>query len=163
MIPYKEMRNEIPAELSNHLGIKIIRSNQSAPAPKYPYGTYTVTTIAGENHGTYQQHADGIDRLMVRSIWSWSFLSKDWDESVALAIKAREWFEHTGRLWLSEHGYTVQSTTQINNRDNILTVEYERKNGFDVVFYVYSEVESPAKATGYIEDMSLNPDIEIKS
>lgn len=144
--------------LSEYLGIQIIRGNQSAEAPNYPYGAYNITTIAGANNGTRQQHDDGIDRLMVRSIWSFSFLAADYDESVMLAIKAREWFEHTGRGRLAEHGAIVQSTTDITNRDNILTVEYERKNGFDVVFYVYDEVQNLTETNGYIEGADIAPE-----
>lgn len=133
----------------------VIRGNQTAAAPAYPYVSYNVTTIAGANNGTWQQHPDGIDRKMVRSIWSISTLSDDWDKSVELAVKAREWFEHSGRAWLAQHGAIVQSTTEINNRDNILTVEYERKNGFDVVFYVYDEAENLIGTTGYIESAEV--------
>lgn len=155
MIKLDKIREAVAKGLSAYLGVKIIRGNQTAEAPAHPYGSYNVTTIAGANNGTYQQHSDGIDRKMVRSIFSLSFVSDNWDESVLLATKAREWFEHTGRLWLSEHGITVQSTTDIMNRDNILTVEYERKNGFDVVFYVFDEAENPSKSTGYIESVNI--------
>lgn len=137
----------------------VIRGNQTAELPAYPFASYNITTLASANNGTYQEHADGIDRLMVRSIWSFSFLSGDYDESVGLAIKAREWFERTGRTWLADNGVTVQSTTEITNRDNILTVEYERKNGFDVVFYVYDEVENPADTSGYIESVETTPEV----
>lgn len=159
MIPYEEMREVVSRGLHEYLGIQIIRGNQTAKAPAYPYGTYNVTTIAGKNDGTWQQHEDGIDRLMVRSIWSLSFLSADYDESVALAIKAREWFQRSGRAFLSQHGITVQSTTDINNRDNILTVEYERKNGFDVVFYVYDEAKNLTDTIGTIEGVEVAHEI----
>lgn len=154
MINYDNMRATIPKGLQEHLKVPVIRGNQTAPAPELPYGTYNVTTIATANNGTWQQHEDGVDRKLVRSIWSFSFLSKDWDESVALAIKAREWLEHTGRLWLKDHGITVQSTTEITNRDNVLTVEYERKNGFDAYFYAFDEVEKP-NADRYIESAEI--------
>lgn len=159
MIPYKELTTAIPKGLKEYLGVLVIRGNQTAPAPAYPYGTYNVTTIAGANHGTWQQHDDGKDRKLVRSIWSFSWLSDDWDESVELAIKAKEWFEHTGRTWLSEQGITVQSVTEVTNRDNMLTVEYERKNGFDVVLYVYDEVENLVATNGYIEGAQIAPEI----
>lgn len=160
MIAYKQMRSAVAKGLQECLGVPVIRGNQTAEAPPYPYAVYNVTTIAGGNNGTYQQHADGIDRLMVRSIWSFSFLSKDWDESVMLATMAREWFLHSGRVYLSDNGINVQSATDITNRDNLLTVEYERKNGFDVVFYVFDEVESPSKSTGFIEGAHIAPEMK---
>lgn len=159
MLDLKAMRTTVASGLKEYLGMEVIRSSQTAAAPSYPYASYTLTTPAAANGGTYQQHADGKDRLMVRSIWSWSFLSDDYDESVAHAIKAREWFEHSGRAWLAERGITVQSTTDISNRDNILTVEYERKNGFDVVFYVFDEADSLLKTTGTIEGVDIAHEI----
>lgn len=155
MLDLKKMRATVMNGLHEYLGILMIRGDQTARAPAYPYGIARATTPEAANHGTYQQHEDGIDRLMVRSIWSFSFLSRDYDESLMLASRAREWFTHTGRVWLAEHGITVQSVTDITNRDNILTVEYERKNGFDVVFYVYDETENPSISAGYIERVSV--------
>lgn len=155
MVDYLNMRTIIFSGLSKYLGIPVIRGDQSAPAPPYPYMLCTVTTIASENNGTWQQHADGIDRKLVRSIWSFTSISDEWDVSVSNAIKAREWFEHTGRVYLSDKVITVQSTTAINNRDNILTVDYERKNGFDVVFYVFDEAGNTADSTGYIESAEI--------
>lgn len=155
MIDLNAMQKAVASGLKEYLGVPVILGNQTAKAPSYPYGSYNVTTIAGENNGTYQQHDDGIDRLMVRSIWSFTFLAESWNESVMLATKAREWIAHTGRGWLSEHGITVQSATDITNRDNILTVEYERKNGFDVVFYVFDEVETLMNTYGTIEGAEI--------
>lgn len=155
MIDLHDLRETILTGLREYLGIQMIRADQTAPSPPYPYGTAKATTPATANQGTWQQHDDGIDRKMVRSIWSFSFLSADHDESVMLATKAREWFDHTGHVWLSDRGINVQSITDITNRDNILTVEYERKNGFDVVFYVFDEAENPSKSTGYIEGAEI--------
>lgn len=160
MIDFKQMRTTVASGLKEYLGgVTVIRGNQTAKAPAYPYVSYNLTTPADENNGTYQQHDDGIDRLRVRSIWSLSFLSNDYDESIILATKARDWFLHSGRVWLADHGITVQSATAVANRDNILTVEYERKNGFDVVFYMYDEVENPSKSNGYIESAKIAHEI----
>lgn len=155
MIDLHGIRKTILTGLREYLGIQMIRSDQTAHAPEYPYGTAKATTPAAANLGTWQQHDDGIDRKMVRSIWSFSFLSTDHDECVMYATKARAWFENTGHVWLTERGINVQSTTDINNRDNILTVEYERKCGFDVVLYVFDEAENPSKYTGYIEGAEI--------
>ena len=155
MVDLKSMRTAIAKGLKEYLSIPVIRGDQTAEQPAYPFCSYTITTAQGKNDGTYQQHEDGIDRLYVTSIWSFSFLSEDFDESVMLASKAREWFLNSGQVWLSDHEITVQSATAINNRDNILTVEYERKNGFDVVFYVYDEAPSIAQTAGYIESAEI--------
>ena len=161
MIDLDKIQSIVPEGMSKYIGIPVIRGNQTGNAPKYPYMTYNVPTIAGENNGTWQQHDDGIDRLLVRSIWSFTALSDDWMQSVLYATRAREWLSHSGRVLLSDNGITVQSTTEINNRDNILTVEYERKNGFDVVFYVYDKAENPAAKNGYIESVEVDHNMTI--
>ena len=159
MIDYKNIRTIVLRGLSAYVGIPAIRGNQTAESPDYPFLSCNVTTIAGENKGTWQKHDDGVDRKLVRSIWSISSLSDDWDESVSNAIKAREWFEHVGRVYLSDNGIVVQSTTAITNRDNIITADYERKNGFDVVFNLFDEVENPSNSTGYIESAEIAHDL----
>lgn len=153
MIDYVKYRPAVAKGMSQYVGVPVIRGSQNAPVKAKSYLTYTITTIAGKNDGTWQKHADGIDRLMVKSIWSFTSISDDWETSVNNAIKARDWITHVGRAALSVQGITVQSATQINNRDNVLTVEYERKNGFDVVFYVFDTVENP---TGIIESVDTN-------
>ena len=160
MIDYEKMRTAVPKGLTEYLKVPVIRGNQTGKRPTGSFMIYNPTTIASANNGTWQQHADGIDRLMVRSIWSFTSISDDYDASISNAIRAREWFLHTGRIWLSEQGIIVQSCTDITNRDNILTVEYERKNGFDVVFYVYDEAKNLAATTGYIESAEIAHEIK---
>ena len=151
LIDYDKMREIIKNGLETHLKVPVIRGNQTAKQPDYPFVSYNITTIAGANNGTWQQHEDGIDRKLVRSIWSFSVLAQSWNKSVSLANKTREWIDRAGRLILSDNGITVQSIGEITNRDNILTVEYECKNGFDVVFYVYDETANTIEQSSYIE------------
>ena len=57
---------------------------------------------------------------------------------------------------MKDNGVTVQSVTNVTNRDNILTVEYEYKNGFDVVFYLFDETENNINKSGIVETVELN-------
>lgn len=155
MIPFDKNEAVVVSGLAKFLGITMKRTNQMASAPAYPFGTYTVTTLASANNGTWQRHPDGKDRKLVRSIWSLSFLADNNDQSVQLAVKARDWLEHIGRTYLKDNEIIVQSTTEITNRDNLLTAGYEYKNGFDVVFYLYDEVDNPVEETGYIETVEI--------
>lgn len=160
MIDYAKYRPGVAKGLSKYIGVPVIRSDQNAPVESKSYLSYTITTLAGENNGTWQKHDDGIDRLLVESIWSFTSISDDWETSVNNAVKAREWITHVGQVELSALGINVRSATNITNRDNVLTVEYERKNGFDVVFYVYDELREPSEAYGYIESVELHPRTE---
>lgn len=160
MVDLYTLRKTVSQGLKEYLGIPVIRGNQEKEVPAHPYAAYNVTTLATKNGGTYQQHEDGTDRKLVKSIMSLSFLAKDYDESMMYASKAREWFDHSGRTWLSERGVIVQSVTDITNRDSILSGEYERKNGFDVTFYVYDEARNLTETNGIIESAKIAHEIK---
>lgn len=147
MIDYKNIKDTIVSGLETYLKCPVIRSNQNKKPPPYPYTTFTITTLMSENKGTWQEHTDGVDRKAITQTWSLSFLSDDNFESVSLANKAREWLDHVGTKILNENGVIIQSVGPVTNRDNILSVEYEYKNGFDVVIWLYDEIGSPVVET----------------
>ena len=145
MIPYDNLRSVVVKGLRRYLGCPVIRTNQTAEAPPYPYVSYTVTTLMTENKGTYGEYDDGMARKPVNCIWSVTAQSTDNVESVKLANTARDWLAYSGRSYLNNNGVIVQSVGSVGNRDNILTYEYESKNGFDVVFWLFDEVENVAE------------------
>ena len=155
MIDYENMRKIIVKGLKDYLKCPVIRQNQNAEPPSYPYVSYTITTLASENNGTYGVYSDGYDRKPITQIWSISAQSDKSGEDVDLIVKAREWFEHLGSQYLNDNDVIVQSTTSITNRDNILTMEYEYKHGFDVVFWLFDTVESKTKTTDTIESFEI--------
>lgn len=140
MIDYENMRETVVKGLKKYLNCPVTRSNQNAEPPRYPYVSYTVTMLMSENKGTYGEYKDGISRKGVTTTWSITAQSNDNSESVALANKAREWLDYVGTKYLNDNGVIVQSVTSVSNRDNVLTYEYEYKNGFDCVFWGFDEV-----------------------
>lgn len=156
MIDYENMRTTIVKGLKEFLKCPVIRSNQNAEPPAYPFISYTITTLQSENKGTWQEYEQGIDRQAVTQTWSITILSDDNNESVLLANKAKAWLTRLGTLYLNDNQVIVQSAGNITNRDNILTSEYEYKNGFDVVFWLYDEVENTQRTTNYIKTVKYN-------
>lgn len=152
MVDTEHLRSVVIKGLKEYIGVPVIRSNQNAEPPDYPYASYTVTTLESANNGTYGAYEDGVDRLPVTQTWSITVQSDQFEESVTLASKAREWLQHTGTLYLNDNNVIVQSVTNITNRDNMISVEYEYKNGFDVVFWLMDEVE---KTVEEIESISI--------
>ena len=73
-----------------------------------------------------------------------------------LAIKAHDWLDRVGTVYLNDNGVIAQSLTSISNRDNMITIEYEYRHGFDVVFWLLNEVQSTTKETGYIDEAVIN-------
>lgn len=156
MIDVKKLRTVVIKGLKEYLGVPVIRNNQTANAPPYPYVSFTITTLSTEYNGTWGEYADGVDRKPTTQIWSITAQSNNNDESVSLANKARDWLDRVGRTYLKDNNVTVQKVMNITNRDNILTVEYEYKNGFDVVFALFEEIQNPVEQTGYIENIEFN-------
>lgn len=157
MIDYEKMRVTVVKGLRAYLDCPVIRSNQTAELPPYPYISYTVTTLMSANGGTYGEWYDGIARKQVTTTWSITALSDDNAESAALAMKAREWLELVGQIYLNDNKVIVQSVGAITNRDNILTYGYEYRNGFDCVFWCHDEVKMPE--TEEIKEVVLGDDI----
>lgn len=157
MIDYEKTRKAIVTGLSDYLKCKVIRTNQNAEMPQYPFVTYTVTTLMSENKGTYGVYEDGINRKPVTQTWSITALSDDNSESVTLACKAREWLDRLATAYLNRNDVIVQSVSSVTNRDNLLTTGYEYKNGFDVVFWLFDVIDNMADFAEYIDDVVLEP------
>lgn len=151
MIDNENLRLTVVKGLKNYLQIPVIRGNQNAEPPKYPYLSYNVTTAASENKGTYGEYSDGTDRKPVTQTWSIAVQSDNESEALLLSQKAHDWFDHIGRTYLSDNHIIVQSVTGITSRDSILTIEYEYKKGFDVVFWLLDEIENPIEYVGEIK------------
>lgn len=157
MIDYDNLRTTVVTGLKKYLNCLVIRSNQNAEPPPYPYVSYTVTTPMTANNGTYGEYEDGKARKPVACIWSITVQSDDDLECVTLVNKAREWLDYVGTVYLNDNNVIVQSVGVITNRDNVLTVEYEYRKGFDVVFWLFDEVDIPNKET--IETLTIEEDM----
>ena len=156
MIDNENLRLKVVKGLKDYLQVPVIRGNQNAEPPPYPYIAFTVTTLSSENKGTYGEYDDGIDRKPTTQTWSISALSDNENEALTLAGKAHDWLDHIGRTYLSDNHIIIQSVTSVTSRDNVLTIEYEYKKGFDVVFWLYDEIENPIDIIGTIETAQIN-------
>lgn len=156
MIDYENMRNIVVKGLKDYLQCPVIRTNQNEEPPAYPYVSYTITTLASENKGTYGEYSDGQDRKPITQTWSITAQSDKSGEDIELIMKAREWLERVGNLYLNDNNIIVQSVGNVSNRDNVLTMEYEYKHGFDVVFWLFDTVENPITKDDVIESVSFD-------
>ena len=155
MIDNDNIRSVVISGLKEYLGIPMIMSNQNNTPPNYPYASYTVITLENANNGTWGVYKDDIDRLPVKQTWSITIQSDDEDESVKYATMARDYLKHIGTCYLNDNNVIVESVTDITNRDNIISIEYEYKNGFDAVFWLMNEVKNPISYIGKIEKLNL--------
>ena len=121
----------------------VIRRNQNAPMPDYPYVGYTITTPMTANKGTYQEHDDGVARKAVKQIWSITAFSDKFDEALSLANMAHAWLDYAGTTALNDKGVIVEAVGNIADRSNLITVDYQHSYGFDCTFWTYDEIEMP--------------------
>ena len=128
--------------LKDYLQCPVIRSNQTQEPPAYPYCSYTITTLMSQNNGTYGEYEDGTQAKPVKQIWSITIQSDDDAESVALAVKAREWFDNIGTTYMNDRNVIVEAVGGITNRDNLITVNYEYRKGFDLTFWLLDIIEN---------------------
>ena len=133
--------------VQNHLNVPVIASNQSAPSPKLPFVSYTVITLMKTNNGTYGEYLETqnnetikIYRKEFQQIWSFTAQSDNDAESKTIALKLYDYFDRIGITDFSDNGIVIQRIGDITNRDNLLTIEYEYRNGFDVTFAFMNEI-----------------------
>ena len=155
MIDLQGTGSVIVKGLKDYLSIPVIRSNQTGEPPPYPYMSYTITSLAADNNGTWGKYEDEKDRKPMTQTWSITVQSDNAMEAMELTLKARDWLDHVGTLYLNDNQIIVQSVTSVSNRDNMITIEYEYRNGFDVVFWFLNETDDVTMETGYIETVEL--------
>ena len=146
-------REAIVKGLKSYLNIPVIRSNQTGDIPKYPYVSYTIT--GDTTNGTWGAYEDQVDRKPYIEHWSITAQSDNYSESLEIARKTRDWIDRIGTTELNDQHVFVNKVGGISPRDNLITVEYEHRNGFDFDVACSREVPSTITDTGYIETVEL--------
>lgn len=120
----------------------VVFANQTAPVPDYPYVSYTITQpVVSDNRG-YCIDNDGNRYKETLQVWSFTIHSDDDVEAMNIAIKTYNWFNAVSKVYLGDNGIIVQKIGNINNRDNLISIEYEHCNGFDITFNLIDKIES---------------------
>lgn len=135
MIDQKKLNKDLIGCLEHVCGCSIIPANTTKPAPPYPYGTFTILrteTVKGTYHNRSWQP--------MRQTWSLTFNTKDDGQGMELAMKARDYLEEGGRIELYDRNISVSSVGSIDSRDNMITIEYEFRKGFDFILMLANEI-----------------------
>lgn len=140
MIDVENIRKSIILNLKEYLKIPIIRSSQTGDTPPYPYLSYTITSPMGRTKGTYGEEGDVYSNTVTQT-WSITVQSDKMEEALNLTLKAFDFFDVAGSLVLNDNEVIGKPITDISNRDNLITIEYEYRNGFDVAVYLMNEVD----------------------
>ena len=123
---------------------KVIRQNQVAEVPPYPYVTYLPITTETSKGGTYSEAEDGTLYRDILQTWSFTTQSDDLEESLTLALQIVNFFTAAALTLLSDNHITVRRVGNVSSRDNLITIQYEHRNGLDITFglhYAISPVD----------------------
>ena len=139
MINHRKNEIVIVTGLENYLSTenrpcKVVRQNQVAEVPHYPYVSYTVTTPVSEYGGTYSADKNGTLYRGALQTWSFTVQSDNQDEAMELGMKLYDFFSVVALTMLSDNDITVRRVTNLTTRDNLITIQYEYRKGLDVTF-----------------------------
>lgn len=161
MVNLQSIRDKITGLIKKHLNIEAFRVNQNAPPPAYPYIGYTITTLMKTNNGTYSEYVENDDRVYCKEfqqIWSFTVYAADDMQSKEIAIALYDYLDNIGSVELSDNNIVIQLIGDITNRDTLLTIDYEYRNGFDVTFAFMNEIRRD-KTVGVIDTANITPHI----
>lgn len=156
-----EVLADIISELKKHLNKPVIRSDQDAPIPEYPYISIKdiVPFIPAQGSPVVMFDEDE-EKQIATSTPTMSIsvtgYSKRFDDVSELILKAHDWFSFVGYEELKEIGFVVVRTESVMNRDSLLIDDYERKRGFDVLLRFVHRQEKDAN---FIESVELNNEV----
>lgn len=138
MIKLEQIQETLIGELERHCACLFVPSNTTKEMPAYPYVSFALINDKLKG-GTYSED----DRLYKPLDLTYSFTvqSKSELEAHAIAMLARDFLEETGRQKLYDAGIVIGNITGITSRDNLLTIEYEYRRGFDAVISVFNEID----------------------
>lgn len=145
MIEYRNTESVIVSGLQDYLQTfkdecYVVMANQTSPIPPYPYVAYTITTTVGNTSGGYGLFNDGKHYKQMNQIWSFTVQSNAQTECNNIALAAYDYFAHHSYRYLSDNNISVINITNMTSRDNLITAEYEYRQGFDVTFGVMHSI-----------------------
>ncbi len=133
MLTELETEPYIVRQLESYIGCAVVLTNQTAPVPPYPYISYTVITPVHSVDGTYCMRGGVYYQPMLQT-WSLTAHSGDSRSCQKLGMQMYDFFARAGRQVLYQKEIAVDSKTDLMQRDNLLTIQFEYRCGMDVIF-----------------------------
>lgn len=152
---YKELiasLNKIVRQANKN--IKLMEQSSVTEQQKYPFGTYTVTSPY-LNARTYRNgnQDDSINQI-IEIVVSYTFYSADMFEVTELLQNTLSNFKMTAtKQTINESGIVIVGFSNIGNRDNFISIQAERRSGFDVRIRVRNIDTKPIE---YITDVEMD-------
>jgi len=130
MLDYEDIISKVNYELRQILPYPIVEQASTQKQPPYPYGTYTVTSPY-LNPKTYRSGDTLIEEVEI--VVSYTWLSVDSFECLNFAQRSSTLLKSIAiKQRLTDGGITVVRIDGFGSRDNFMSIEVERRVGFDV-------------------------------
>lgn len=124
--------------------------------------SYTVTSPVVSDTAHYSIAKDGTRYKSMNQIWSFTTQSADDERATNIALLAYDWFALTGDTYLSDNNIIALNVGNVTNRDNLLSIEYEYRRGFDVTLSLLHTLEkADCETAGLIETADITPIKEV--
>lgn len=146
MIDYREVLSNVNYQIRQNLlsdngDIPIVPQSTTQKKPKYPHGTYTITSPY-LNAKVFQSSESQVEDVEI--VISYTFLSEDMFEVMELAQRTASMLTSTdARQKLQDKGIAIVRIDGFGSRDNFISIEVERAVGFDVRVRVRHSVLKP--------------------
>ena len=138
MIKHSEIRNPIVSSLNEYMGIPVIQSEDSGEQPAYPFMTFSVNSpylpLAHNSKEEIEEDGKSITRETehFEQVYSFTVIGEDEDVVQDNLVKAIQFFKVFGIQILKDNGIAIVEVYNAQKRDTFLTIDYERRAGFDV-------------------------------
>lgn len=133
MINYDDIWIPLQSGLEKYVGKPVIQAETSGKQPPYPFlsikdmSVFDIGQPAIANNGDNQTIKQDVEMVLSLTVHA-----KTIEESKDLCMKARAYFLGKGAIELSDSNIAIADVLPAVNRDVFLTIDYERRYGFDV-------------------------------
>ena len=130
MIDYKQIKRVIVGHIKQRTGHEVVLQASNDPQPSYPFCSYTITSP----YLPVSRSLVGSDIVEdVEIVFSLTWHSQDATQAQELAHKTAMAFQTpSGVQILSDSQIAVVKIESFQNRDTFLTIDSERRVGFDI-------------------------------
>ncbi|MCL8470487.1 phage neck terminator protein [Bacillus subtilis] len=114
-------------------GHVVIVANGTGKQPAYPFCTYTVTSPYLPQHRGIEEQ--GVLTEDIELVFSFTWVSNSHIEAISLAQQTAAYFKTAeARQKLHDNGLAWVRNDGFGNRDTFITIDTERRHGFDTRF-----------------------------
>lgn len=113
---------------------EVIRQNQVAKAPPYPYLVYHIQVPAAPLKGGWSKDEEGKFYRHVKQVWQIELHSSAADEALIGALAAHEWLNLTGATLLEDAGIVVSQIEDVQTDATLVETRYDHRAWFTATF-----------------------------